>query len=85
MNLLSDFVNIFTQKIVKTARTEAYRPVLILSTHFRLCAHGAGQNATFEHEMSTMLKPVLKIGTRRAHPCSRLFHDRIFHPRAVLF
>ena len=42
MNLLSDFVNIFTQKIVKTARTEARRPVLILSTHFRLCAHGAG-------------------------------------------
>ena len=34
MNLLSDFVNIFTQKIVKIARTEAYRTVLILSTHF---------------------------------------------------
>ena len=41
MNLLSDFVNIFTQKIVKTARTEAYHPVLILSTHFCLRAHGA--------------------------------------------
>ena len=41
MNLLSDFVNIFTQKIVKIARMEAYRTVLILSTHFRLCAHGA--------------------------------------------
>lgn len=72
MNLLSDFVNIFTQKIVKIARAEARRPVLILSTAFCLRAHGAGQNATFEHEMSTGLKPVLKIGTRRAHPCSRL-------------
>ena len=41
MNLLSDFVNIFTQKIVKTARTEAYRTVLILSTHFHFRAHGA--------------------------------------------
>ena len=77
MNLLSDFVNIFTQKIVKTARTEAYRTVLVLSTHFCLRAHGAWQNATFEHEMSTMLKPVFKIGTRRAHPCSRLHFRRI--------
>ena len=77
MNLLSDFVNIFTQKIVKTARMEAYRPVLILSTHFRLRAHGAGQNATFEHEMSTMLKPVLKMEMWRAHPCSRLHFRRI--------
>ena len=41
MNLLSDFVNIFTQKIVKTARMEARRPVLILSTAFCLRAHGA--------------------------------------------
>ena len=41
MNLLSDFVNIFTQKIVKTARTEACRTVLILSTHFHFRAHGA--------------------------------------------
>ena len=41
MNLFVHFVNIFTQKIVKTARTEAYRTVLILSTHFCLCAHGA--------------------------------------------
>ena len=41
MNLFVRFVNIFTQKIVKIARTEARRPVLILSTHFRLCAHGA--------------------------------------------
>ena len=85
MNLLSDFVNIFTQKTAKIARTEARRPVLILSTHFCLRAHGAGQNATFEHGMSTVLKPVLKTKTWRAHPCSRLFHDRIFHPRAVLF
>ncbi len=36
MNLLSDFVNIFTQKIVKIARMEAYRTVLILSTRFPL-------------------------------------------------
>ena len=85
MNLLSDFVNIFTQKTAKTARTEAYRTVLILSTHFRLRAHGAGQNATFEHGISTVLKPVLKMEMWRAHPCSRLFHDRIFHPCAVLF
>ena len=42
MNLFVRFVNIFTQKIVKIARMEAYRTVLILSTHFRLCAHGAG-------------------------------------------
>ncbi len=42
MNLLSDFVNIFTQKTAKIARTEARRPVLILSTHFCLRAHGAG-------------------------------------------
>ena len=85
MNLLSDFVNIFTQKIVKTARTEARRTVLILSAAFCLVLMVLGQNAIFEHEMSTVLKPVLKIGTRRAHPCSRLFHDHIFHPRAVLF
>ena len=81
MNLLSDFVNIVTQKIVKTARTEARRPVLILSTHFCLVLMVLGQNAIFEHEMST----VLKMEMWRAHPCSRLFHDRIFHPRAVLF
>ena len=42
MNLLSDFVNIFTQKIVKIARAEARRPVLILSAAFCLRAHGAG-------------------------------------------
>ena len=41
MNLFVRFVNIFTQKIVKIARMEARRPVLILSTHFRLRAHGA--------------------------------------------
>ena len=85
MNLLSDFVNIFTQKTAKIARTEARRPVLILSTHFRLRAHGAGQNATFEHEMSTMLKPVFKMEMWRAHPCSNRFCNGIFHPRAVLF
>ena len=73
INLLSDFVNIFTQKIVKIARTEAPRTVLILSTHFRLCAHSAGQNATFEHGMST----ALKTKTWRAHPCSRLHFRRI--------
>ena len=60
------------KKIAKIARMEAYRTVLILSTYFCFRAHGAGQNATFEHGMSTVLKPVLKIGTRRAHPCSRL-------------
>ena len=42
MNLLSDFVNIFTQKIVKIARTEACRAVLNLSTYFCFRAHGAG-------------------------------------------
>ena len=31
------------------AKTEAYRTVLILSAAFCLRAHGAGQNATFEH------------------------------------
>ena len=50
------------------AKTEAYRTVLILSAAFCLRAHGAGQNATFEHEMST----VLKMEMWRAHPCSRL-------------
>ena len=41
---------------------EAYRTVLILSTHFCFRAHGAGQNATFEHEMSTVLNPCSKSG-----------------------
>ena len=41
MNLFVHFVNIFTQKIVKIARMEACRTVLILSTHFCPCAHGA--------------------------------------------
>ena len=41
MNLFVHFVNTFTQKIVKIARTEACRTVLILSTHFCPCAHGA--------------------------------------------
>ena len=81
MNLLSDFVNIFTQKIVKTARTEARRTVLILSTHFRLRAHGAGQNATFEHEMST----VLKMEMWRTHPCSNRFCNGIFYSCSILF
>ena len=71
MNLFVRFVNIFTQKIVKTARTEARRTVLILSTAFCLRAHGAGQNATFEHEMSTVLngKTVYKRQGRRMRPC----------------
>ena len=41
MNLFVRFVNIFTQKTAKIARTEARRPVLILSTAFCLRAHGA--------------------------------------------
>ena len=41
---------------------EARRTVLILSTNFYLRAHGAGQNATFEHGMSAVLNPCSKSG-----------------------
>ena len=49
--------------------------------HFEHCfllpCSRCGAKCDFEHKMNTMLKPVLKIGTRRAHPCSRLHFRRI--------